>query len=250
MGLHTSDHPDVPHMQGLHLFHFALSNCSQRVRLALEEKGLPWVSHHLDLPGNAHLTSDYGRIHPGRVVPALVHDGQVVLESNDILAHLEDHFPDPALRPDDEPGRARMQALMDASGGFQGVLKVLSHERIFRPFRRFGEDELALFDREAPDELARFAHDYAEDGAAWRARVEAAEASVEETLDRFEAALGEGPWLTGEAFGLADVSWVVNHARLHAAGVSFEAHPRLASWGVRAMARPAFDRAIASYVPG
>ena len=40
MGLYASDHPDVPGMQGLHLFHFMLSNCSQRVRLGLEEKGL------------------------------------------------------------------------------------------------------------------------------------------------------------------------------------------------------------------
>ena len=47
MGLYPSDHPDVPGMRGLHLFHFVLSNCSQRVRLGLEEKGLDWTSHHL-----------------------------------------------------------------------------------------------------------------------------------------------------------------------------------------------------------
>ena len=40
MGLYESDHPDVARMKGLHLFHFVLSNCSQRVRLGLEEKGL------------------------------------------------------------------------------------------------------------------------------------------------------------------------------------------------------------------
>ena len=40
MGLYESAHPDVPGMKGLHLFHFVLSNCSQRVRLGLEEKGL------------------------------------------------------------------------------------------------------------------------------------------------------------------------------------------------------------------
>jgi hypothetical protein len=31
MGLYASDHPDVPGMQGLHRFHFMLSNCSQCV---------------------------------------------------------------------------------------------------------------------------------------------------------------------------------------------------------------------------
>ena len=57
MGLYQSDHPDIPHMKGLHLFHFVLSNCSQRVRLGLEEKGLEWTSHHLNLPGNEHVSS-------------------------------------------------------------------------------------------------------------------------------------------------------------------------------------------------
>ena len=55
-------------MQGLHLFHFTLSNCSQRVRLGLEEKGLVWTSHHLNLAANEHVTSDYQRINPKGVM--------------------------------------------------------------------------------------------------------------------------------------------------------------------------------------
>jgi len=236
-------------MRGLHPFHFALSNCSQRVRLALEEKGLAWTSHHLDLPGNEHLTSDYGRINPNRVVPTLVHDGRVVIESNDILGYLEEAFPEPALQPADAAARARMQALIDRSSGFQGVIKVLSHDRIFRPFRKIGPAEIALYEKAESPELAAFMRDYAENGAAWRGRVEAAEAELAETLDCYEAALDEAPWLSGDGYGLADVSWVVNHNRLGAAGVGFDAHPHLASWGVRAMSRPAFVRAVAAYVP-
>ena len=30
-------------------------------------------------------------------MPTLVHDGQVVIESNEILLYLEEHFPDPPL---------------------------------------------------------------------------------------------------------------------------------------------------------
>ena len=32
MRLYQSDHPDVPGTKDLHLFHFAVSNCSQRAR--------------------------------------------------------------------------------------------------------------------------------------------------------------------------------------------------------------------------
>ncbi len=249
MGLYESDHPDVPGKRGLHLFHFALSNCSQRVRLALEEKGLAWQSHHLDLPGHAHLTTDYGRLNPNRVVPTLVHDGQVVIESNDILAYLEAEFLEPSLQPNDTPGRARMQALIDRASAFQGAFKVISHDRLFRAFRKISRDELELFDQADVPGLADFMRDYAEEGAAWQRRVDAAELELAETLDVLEAALGDAPWLSGEAYGLADVSWVVNHNRFAPAGVKLDAHPRLVEWGERAMSRPAFERAVAAYVP-
>jgi glutathione S-transferase len=128
MGVYASDHPDVPGMQGLLLFHFMLSNCSQRARLGLEEKGLTWTINHLNLATNEHVTSDYQRINFKGVVPTLVHDGQVVIESNDILLYLEEHFPDPPLRPADAAARGEMEQLLQLAGAFQSTIKVLSHE--------------------------------------------------------------------------------------------------------------------------
>jgi glutathione S-transferase len=250
MGLYESDHPDVPGMKGLHLFHFVMSNCSQRVRLALEEKGLAWTSHHLDLPGNEHVTSDYPRINPNGVVPTLVHDGQVVIESNDILVYLDEHFPDPPLRPADPEQRRRMEARIAESGAFQGTIKALSHARLFRPFRRIGAEEIALYEAHAPDAaLVDFLRDYAEDGPPWEERVSRAEADLERTLTRLDAALADAPWLSGGAYGLADVSWVVNANRLIQAGVDLSARPHFQDWSGRAMARPAFERAVVSWRP-
>ena len=85
MALYDSPSSEAQGLEGLHLYHFVLSNCSQRVRFALEEKGLDWESHHVDIPSNAHLTPAYQQINPNAVVPTLVHDGQVILESNDII---------------------------------------------------------------------------------------------------------------------------------------------------------------------
>lgn len=250
MGLYASDHPDVPGMKGLHLFHFALSNCSQRVRLALEEKELPWTSHHLNLPGHEHVTSDYQRINPRGVVPTLVHDGQVVIESNDILVYLDEHFPQPPLRPANRGARERMDELIALSSGFQPAVKVLSHELLFRPFRKVGAEEVALYEaRHRDPALVSFLRDYAENGAAWRARVEGAKEELASTLDRLEAALAASPWLSGERYGLADVSWVVNANRLAQARVDLSRWPLFADWGGRAMARTAFERAVASYLP-
>jgi glutathione S-transferase len=251
MGLHQSDHPDVPAMKGLHLFHFVLSNCSQRVRLALEEKGLVWTSHHLDLAANEHVSEDYQRINPNGVVPTLVHDGQVVIESNDILTYLDEHFPAPPLRPASLDARSRMDVLIALSSAFQPTIKVLSHERLFRPFRRVDAATVELFRSKHRDpSLVAFMRDYAEDGAAWRERVGKAEVHLESALDRLEAALAEAPFLSGERYGLADISWVVNANRLRQAGVDLSRWPRLDDWALRATARPAFDEAVASYTPG
>lgn len=250
MGTITSDHPDVPAMRGLHLFHFVLSNCSQRVRLALEEKRLEWTSHHLDLPSNEHVTGDYRRINPRGVVPTLVHDGQVVIESNDILVYLEEHYPEVPLRPADEGARGEVAARLEESSRFQPALKVLSHERLFRPYRKVGSEEVALYERQHADpELVAFLRDYAEAGAAWDARVERATRDLAAHLDALESALAESPWLSGGDYGLADVSWVVNFHRLAQARVDVSAWPRFAAWGRRAVARPAFDRAVLSYRP-
>jgi glutathione S-transferase len=250
MGLYQSDHPDVPGMKGLHLFHYMLSSCSQRARLGLEEKGLEWTSHHLDLPANEHVTSDYCRINPNGVVPTLVHDGQVVIESNDILEYLDDHFPDPPLRPTDADARAEMDRLIAAAAAFQPTIKVLSYERIFRPFRPVSEEEVALYEEQHPDPaLGAFMRDYAQAGPAWEQRVETAEHNLVDQLDDLESVLGRASWLSGGDYGLADISWVINTHRLDQARVDQKSWPQLQDWTQRAMARPTFDTAVVSYRP-
>ena len=250
MGLYESDHPDIPGMKGLHLFHFVMSNCSQRVRLGLEEKGLEWTSHHLNLAANEHVSEDYQRINPNGVVPTLVHDGQVVIESNDILEYLDDHFPDPPLQPSDPKERDAMRNCIAASGAFQSTIKVLSHELLFRPFRKVSPEEIALFEREHRDkDLVAFLRDYAEAGPAWQVRVDKAKLELTATLDALEANLRSSPWLSGEAYGLADISWVVNANRLDQAHVDLTNWPSLRRWMERATGRPAFQKAVIHYAP-
>lgn len=249
MGLYASDHPDVPGMKGLHLYHFMLSNCSQRVRFALEEKGLDWTSHHVNLMADEHLDPDYHRINPNGVVPTLVHDGQVVIESNDILRYLDERFPEPPLAPADAPARGRMEANIDQASAFQGAIKVITHE-VMRAVRQVGPDDVARFRERHPDpKLQAFLADYAENGDAWQARLAQANEDRDAALDRLDGLLGAQPWLSGDDFGLADVSWVVNAHRLTQAGQPLDAWPRLQAWYEKVAARPAFDRAIASYQP-
>lgn len=143
-----------------------------------------------------------------------------------------------------------MERLIEASGRFQSTIKTLSHELLFRPFRKIGDAEIALYERGHPDPvLVEFLRDYAEAGPAWEARVADARRDLEARLDDLEAVLESQPWLSGAEHGLADISWVVNANRLMQAQVDLSSHPNVVAWAKRAMARPAFDRAVASYQP-
>jgi glutathione S-transferase len=251
MGLHASTSAETKALRGLHLYHFVGSNCSQRVRIALEEKGVAWTSHHLNLAANEHATPAYREINPNGVVPTLVHDGRVYIESNDIIAYLDESFPEPRLTPADPGERKAMEERIAAAGAIQPAVKALSHERLFKPFRKVGPAEIERIDAALGNrELVAFLRDYAEDGAAWRTRVARAEQEMDAALTRLERALGAAPWLSGRAFGLADVSWVVNLHRLLQAKYSLAGFPRLATWYARILARPSFRRAVLEWRPG
>lgn len=75
----------------LELYHGYTSVCAQKVRLVLAEKGLEWNSHVMLLNGD-HLEPDYLKLNPNGVVPTLVHDGNVIVESNVIMHYLDDFF--------------------------------------------------------------------------------------------------------------------------------------------------------------
>lgn len=95
----TPTNKSVTELEGLHLFHADISNCSMRVRMVLAEKELPWTSHHLDLRKKETVTPEYFGIHPKGLVPTLVHNGVVHVESNEIIAYLDETYPDPPLQP-------------------------------------------------------------------------------------------------------------------------------------------------------
>ena len=89
----------------LELYHFGFSTCSQKVRLVLAEKQLDFVSHEIDILGGGQHDPAYVQLNPNHVVPTLVHDGAVLIESTLINEYLDDAFPEMPLRAGDA-GRA------------------------------------------------------------------------------------------------------------------------------------------------
>ncbi len=79
-------------------YHNINSVCAQKLRIALNEKGLHAKEHLLTLRGD-QFDLGYLKLNPSGVVPTLVHDGNVVVESSLILYYLDEAFAEPPLMP-------------------------------------------------------------------------------------------------------------------------------------------------------
>src|SRR5262249_48940973 len=93
----------------LELYHNNISVCAQKVRIVLAEKNQPRTNHHLSLAKGEQLTPEFKRMTPRGVVPVLVHDGNVIVESRVICSYLDDVFPEPPLTPKNAVERAPMR---------------------------------------------------------------------------------------------------------------------------------------------
>ncbi len=73
----------------LELYHNGLSSCSQKVRLVLAEKDIDFTSRDINLVAGEQHAPDYVKLNPNHVVPTLVHDGRVLIESSLIDEYLD-----------------------------------------------------------------------------------------------------------------------------------------------------------------
>src|SRR6187401_2841115 len=95
------------------LYNAPQSTCSQRVRFVLHAKGLAFDEHRLDLFSGDQLKPDYLKINPNGVVPTLVHDDGIVMDSSVIMEYFEEVIPEVAvMTPHDPLRRGYMRALM------------------------------------------------------------------------------------------------------------------------------------------
>ncbi len=144
--------------------------------------------------------------------PVLRLDGRNVGDSTAILAALEERYPEPALYPADVAERRRALELEDY---FDEELGPAIRQLAWYEFGQDRERFEALMRQTAPPPLARFAAPTAAYARAYTtlrfragdaAAAERNRAKVLAALDRLEAELGEGEYLVGGSFGVADLT--------------------------------------------
>ncbi|MEM1050657.1 MAG: glutathione S-transferase family protein [Pseudomonadota bacterium] len=248
---------EVLDWKGLHLFHFKGSTCSQKTRIFLRLKGIEWTSHHLDLARKQHLTSFYMGINPRGLVPTLVHDGQVIIESNDILAYLEERFPEPRLIPVDESDR--IAALLKAEDDLHLDIRALTMRFVFPTFlTKRPEKDIAAYEQagagtiagerdEHRDHEMAFWRDMNVNGGITDQQAVRAVQRFRTTIQLFEEGLASHRFLAGDFLSLVDIAWYIYARRLLAAGYPIALwHPRFAAWFDQLDARHEFRNEVPS----
>jgi len=236
----------------IELYHNDMSTCAQKVRMTLAEKGLDWTGHHMNLRAADQQKPDYLKLNPNGVVPTLVHDGTVVIESNIIMEYIDDAWPDPPLRPAGALGRARMRGwAKQLDDGLHAMTGVVSSCIAFRHqhFAIKSEDEVRDYLDRMPD-AAKRERQYENLFKGVESKFfPGAIKRFDKLLGDMETALGEGPWLAGDGFSLADAAYAPYATRLDHLQLSgmWDKRPRFADWYTRIRARPAYKVGLADW---
>jgi len=239
----------------LELYHNDMSVCAQKVRLVLAEKNLEAKLTYLNLRKGDQFEAAYLKLNPNGVVPTLVHDGRVVIESTLIAEYLDEAFPAPPVRPADLVDRAQMRIIASLPDqGLHAACGAISTVAAFRhQYLALSPEELKRSIDETPDAARRERKRLGIEKGMNASYVPDAMKVYDGTLARMEARLGHGkPWLMGDQYTLADVAmtpYVTRLAHLHFDGM-WAKRPKLAAWRERTQARPNY-RAIQDFInPG
>ena len=235
-------------MASIELYHFWDSFCSFKVRLCLEEKGLAWTGHLVDLMAFENLAPDYLAVNRKGLVPTLRHDGTLVGESTIINEFLDDRYPQPSLKPQDALARARMRywVKVEEDELFTAVRPASLNLMMKRAFARYSEADLDRLLAAHPrphliPALKKMFLDPPDPKAVAQSRK-----LLSATLARMNAELAQaGPWLAGATYSLADIAAAPAIDRIERLGMAdlWRELPALASWVERMTSRPAYRQA-------
>lgn len=235
----------------LELYHNALSTCSQKVRLVLAEKSLDFSSHAIDLVAGGQHDPGYVKLNPNHVVPTLIDDGRVLIESSLINEYLDDAYPETPLRPAHPADRHAMRLwIKRIDEKVHPAASVLTFSIGARQALLGQPEELREANLQAiPDPTRRAARRSVIDHGVKAPEFAGALARFVELVDAIEAS--SGTWLSGDAFGLADAAVLPYVLRLDHLAMTplIEARPRVARWYAAVQARPSYAKAVSDWLP-
>ena len=224
--------------KGIHLFHFSGSACSQKLRIFFNIKKINWNSHVINLIKQEQFSEWFLGINPRGLVPTLVHDGDVHIESNEIMAYLDDVYKDNKLFPID---------LIDEINKDLAFEDSLHHDLRRLTFRyiiphALGKKNPSTIDAkeqfegtiqgkadENKSKEILFWKNHYQNGITDDEIIESAN-KFKNIYEDFDITLKNQKYLKGDEFTVVDLAWYVSTKRLAMAGIPIGKYKNVQKW--------------------
>ena len=202
------------------LYGLSRSVYTRIARLALEEKGVRYTLEEIEIFGPDGVPDEYFNRHPFGRIPAFVHDGFMLYETDAITRYVDETFIGSRLQPQEPRERARMNQIIGIvdSYAYRPMVWGVFAARIVAP-----EENIQIDEQE-------FAHSLAKADLCCRA---------------LEEILGRQRFFTGGEVTLADLHALpvlLYFSMAREGAETLSAHPRLRAWLDNMAARPSVQR--------
>ncbi len=231
---------EVLSWDGLHVLHGRMSSCSQKLRIFLNLKGIEWQGHEMNLAESETYSDWFMGINPRGLVPVVVWDGRVFIESNDILAMFEEKFPEPCLFPANK--HREIDALLQQEDDLHLDLRTLSFRfvlgrtgsnkssAVLDQYRGYDAKVAGEPDIDRREHELDFYERLAEEGLS-DDLVRVSAKKFWAAFDELETRLSASPYFLGEKISVLDIAWFVYASRLHLGGYPFaRLFPNIHEW--------------------
>jgi len=247
--------------------HYA-SICSQRARLVLVEKQVPFKGVMLHYEELETITPTYLGINPRGLVPTIVADGDVVFDSATIMRYVNNRYVGPDLMPGDETQEALINKEIDTADFFpiRDLVFQVTRDRGSHGATHsgWGMDSVKKYIsalQEYQVKYPEFAENYAQKLKDWQGqlgRIDNSEimkdsyAYTDQVMDDFDDRLKSQSYIVGDEFSLADITWMPILIRLqYSLGYKIWGNglrPNLENYFIeRIQKRPGFKKAIVDH---
>ena len=228
----------------LQLYYFHGATCGLKARLALSEKMVEY--DHIAVEREFLKSETYRKLNPEGVVPTLIHDGNIILESSIIMHYVDEAFEGPPLKPSDPLHVAQMLKWMkNADELYLPSLGTLTYTISWRDsFLKKSDIELQNYFDNIPN------------GERRRRRRRSIELGIKSpdfgralnTLDQMvsdmETSLNQSEWLAGPDLSLAEaalIPFIVRLDELTFLELLEDGRPAVKEWWDRIQARDSYD---------
>ena len=231
---------EVKEWQGINILHFQGSSCSQKLRIFLSEKNIDWKGHHINLVNGDNFSDWFLGINPRGVVPVLVDNGEVHIESNDIIRYLDNKFPSKILWPEDEANK--IEKFLEEENDIHLDLRNLTmkfvaptflmkkKEKDIKNFEESSNFVEGVEDNQKNIQL-EFHKNFLKNDGISSSSLHNSINVFKEKLSEIDNELSKQKFIISDELTIVDIAWFVYLRRLETIGFTFKnKYPHLSKW--------------------